>query len=203
MTHFDTKANTWDTPEKKKFFKELSIHIQKELKLPHLSRILDFGCGTGLFGLNFLNQGNELIGIDTSAGMLEVMNQKVSSDYRLKTYLLNLEQESTPEKLGTFDLIISAMAFHHLHNPSQMLAKLKSLLNKEGILAIVDLDQEDGTFHPDNQAMGVKHFGFSKEELKGWARENSMTMSHSIYRSIAKNGREYGQFLAIFRSKEG
>ncbi len=200
MSHFDTQANSWDTPEKISFFETLSAYILKNLTLPEKGRVLDFGCGTGLFGLNFLNHKNELVGIDTSAAMLEVMNSKVDSSYKLKTYLLNLEEESIPEDIGSFDLIVSAMAFHHLNNPSSMVTKLKPLLREDGVLVVMDLDQEDGTFHPDNEAMGVKHYGFAKSELESWAQANQLSFSHSIYRNIEKNEREYGQFLAYFKN---
>lgn len=200
MSHFDTQANSWDTPEKIKFFEALSKHIHDDLQLSDSARVLDFGCGTGLFGLNFLTQDNELIGIDTSPGMLEVMNGKVDSNYKLKTFLLNLEEDELPTDIGKFDLIVSAMAFHHLNQPGKMIHKLKPLLKEGGVLVVMDLDKEDGSFHPDNEGMGVKHFGFAKEALESWARENQLNFKHSIYRYIEKNDRKYGQFLAYYQN---
>lgn len=198
MSHFDNQANNWDTAEKISFFEKLSNHIREQLKIVDSVRVLDFGCGTGLFGLNFLTHENELVGIDTSAGMLEVINKKVDSTYKLKTYLLNLEEQALPKDIGTFDLIVSAMAFHHLNEPEKMIQKLKPLLNKNGTLVIIDLDKEDGSFHPNNKEMGVKHFGFDKETLKSWAQENKLTFTHTIYHYIEKNDRKYGQFLAYY-----
>lgn len=200
MSHFDNQANNWDTPEKIQFFEKLSAHISNEILIPKNARVLDFGCGTGLFGLNFLHHDNELIGVDTSAGMLDVMNQKVDSSYKMKTLLLNLESEPLPPHFGTFDLIVSAMAFHHLQNPEDMIIKLKPALRDGGVLVIVDLDKEDGTFHPDNEGMGVKHFGFAKSDLEKWANKSGLSLTHSIYRHIPKNNREYGQFLAYFKN---
>lgn len=91
------------------------------------------------------------------------------------------------------------MAFHHLNKPEKMLGTLKNLLNPNGKLAIVDLDEEDGSFHPDNEGMGVKHFGFSKTTLESWAEKEGMTLDHHIINKIDKNNREYGQFLAVFK----
>jgi len=201
MSHFDNQANNWDTPEKVSFFEKLSSNIMTELSISDSSRILDFGCGTGLFGLNFLTCKNELVGIDTSAGMLEVMNKKVDSTYKLKTYLLNLEEQNLPMDIGKFDLIVSAMAFHHINQPEHIIQKLRSLLNKNGTLVIMDLDKEDGSFHPDNETMGVKHFGFSKEVLESWANKNKFNFTHTIYSYIEKNDCKYGQFLAYYKFK--
>jgi len=200
MSHFDNQANDWDTPEKVSFFEKLSSNIMTELSISDTSRVLDFGCGTGLFGLNFLTQKNELVGIDTSSRMLEVMSKKVDSTYKLKTYLLNLEEQDLPADIGKFDLIVSAMAFHHLNKPEHMIQKLAPLLNKNATLVIMDLDKEDGSFHPDNKAMGVKHYGFSKELLKAWALENKLSFTHTIYHYIEKNDHKYGQFLAYYKN---
>ncbi len=204
MSHFDDAANSWDTPEKIKFFEDLCDYIHTKIRIPSHGRVLDFGCGTGLFGLNFLNETTELVGIDPSAQMLKVMREKVKSDrFKLKTFQIDLEKDETNDskaELGKFNLIVSAMAFHHLENPKDMLTKLSTYLKSESFMVIVDLDKEDGTFHPDNKAMGVKHFGFSKDELSQWAKTNYLEFEHYIYRMIPKNNREYAQFICFFKN---
>lgn len=89
------------------------------------------------------------------------------------------------------------MAFHHLNDPGAMIKKMKSLLKPQGRLAIVDLDKEDGTFHPDNRGMGVKHFGFSKDEIAKWAQAANLKLDHQIINRVEKNDKDYGQFLAV------
>ena len=63
MSHFDSAANDWDTPEKITFFESLSNSIKEKIQLPQNARVLDFGSGTGLFGLNFLTKDTELVGV--------------------------------------------------------------------------------------------------------------------------------------------
>ena len=109
---------------------------------------------------------------------------------------INLEEENISEK---FDLIVSSMAFHHLNYPGKVLNKLKNNLNSGGKIIVVDLDKEDGTFHPDNEGMGVKHFGFSKETLENWANKSELNLDHYIINSIDKNERKYQQFCAVFK----
>lgn len=157
--------------------------------------ILDFGCGTGLFGLEFKKYIKTLTGIDTSTGMLDVFNKKTEDYNNIKSLNLNLETSNFDED---FNLVVSSMTFHHLNEPINVLKKLKKSLRNNGVIAIVDFDKEDGTFHPDNEGMGVKHYGFSKDELNEWAKETELKFEHSIINSISKNGKEYGQFLAIF-----
>lgn len=195
MSHFNDQAKEWDSEEKIIMMKTLAQKTMAVLHLKEKLDIMDFGCGTGLFGLEFTDYAKSLLGIDTSEGMLEVFNKKTKGHDHIRSLLIDLENNTIKQK---FDLIISSMAFHHLNHPAQMIQKLKSLLNPHGRLAIVDLDQEDGTFHPDNKKMGVKHYGFSQEKLSAWAKTENMKLSHQIINYISKNNQKYGQFLAVF-----
>ena len=195
MNHFNEMANKWDTPEKVEKFKILANKIKTQLGSFSYQSVMDLGCGTGLLGLEFVDENISLLGLDTSEGMLHVFAQKTLDYPQIESLLLNLEEQTIDKK---FDLIVSSMAFHHLTNPATMIRKLKGMLNKGGKLAIVDLDEEDGSFHPDPANMGVKHFGFSKNILEKWAQDNQFDLDHSIINTVEKNSRTYDQFLAIF-----
>jgi SAM-dependent methyltransferase len=60
-----------------------------------------------------------------------------------------------------FDLILSAMTLHHVRDVSLLLRRFRDLLASGGLLAIADLDAEDGSFHQDPR--GVEHHGFCRE----------------------------------------
>jgi 2-polyprenyl-3-methyl-5-hydroxy-6-metoxy-1,4-benzoquinol methylase len=196
MSHFNQVANEWDNEGKVAMMQVLAKNVMEKLPLERNLKIMDFGCGTGLFGLEFSEHAKELVGIDTSSGMLEVFNKKTEGDDRFRSHNINLEEKELNEK---FDLIISSMAFHHLNDPKAVLTKLKKNLNPDGKIIIVDLDEEDGSFHPDNEGMGVKHFGFSKNTLINWAKEADLKFEHYIINSIDKNEKKYQQFCAVFQ----
>jgi 2-polyprenyl-3-methyl-5-hydroxy-6-metoxy-1,4-benzoquinol methylase len=196
MSHFNDKAAEWDNEGKIKMMALLADKTLEVIKPEGKLDIMDFGCGTGLFGLEMADHARSLLGIDTSSGMLEVFDKKTKGANNVSSKLIDLENESLDQK---FDLIVSSMAFHHLNQPDRMLGTLKNLLKPNGKLAIVDLDEEDGSFHPDNDGMGVKHFGFSKTTLESWAQKEGMTLDHHIINKIDKNERDYGQFLAVFK----
>ncbi|MDD0851688.1 class I SAM-dependent methyltransferase [Halobacteriovorax sp. GB3] len=195
MSHFNHVANTWDSNEKILLMQDLAKKTIAKLNIQEKLSIMDFGCGTGLFGLEFSDYIHSLVGVDTSAGMLEVFNEKTKGLENISSRMLNLEYETLDLK---FDLIISSMAFHHLEDPKNMIGKLRNLLNSGGQIAIVDLEKEDGSFHPDPIAMGVKHFGFTNDEIESWAQEHDMSVRISTINTKEKNEKTYDQFLAVF-----
>ncbi len=204
MSHFNKAAADWDSPEKVEMMKILATRTMAALQ-PFLSDgpkrdIIDFGCGTGLFGLAFADYARTLTGIDTAEGMLEVFEQKTSGQSHIRGILANLEQmDATPIRAMNLkaDLVLSCLAFHHLNDPETTVKKLKSFLSEDGVLALVDLDREDGTFHPDNDGMGVRHFGFDEETTVGWAKAAGLSIQRKIIHEVKKNDRVYPIFLAV------
>lgn len=197
-SHFNAAAKTWETPETLLRNQRFAEHVQALLDPSRRYEILDLGCGTGALGAHFVDKATRLVGVDPSAGMLEVFTQKFQGLPQVTSVCADLEHDA-PE-LGRFDLILSAMAFHHLQHPAQMLKRLAGMLNPNGLICVFDLDQEDGSFHPDNKAMGVHHFGFSREERESWRAEAGLALvSHSVAFQMHKNQRTYDVLLSVYR----
>ena len=197
-SHFDILAATWDTEETILRNKAFALAIKKHLA-GKASRVMDFGCGTGLLTAQFLDIGDSFLGIDTAGGMLEQFNQRFEKFPQVKSLAINLEKESMSPDVGNFDLIMTAMAFHHLKEPEKTLAVFKEHLTPSGKIFVIDLDKEDGTFHPDNKGMGVQHFGFSGETFEKWAKELKFnSLQHEIVYEIHKNERSYGIRMGVF-----
>ena len=196
-THFNASAATWDKPEKieqaKKFSEVIKTALQKIDPSYKIKSILEVGCGTGILGSNFMQENIPYTGVDSSVEMLNVLRSKFPQQH-IKTLNLDVEKEDLSSL--DYNFVISQMAFHHLHNPVAVLKKLKQ--KSPAKIAIIDLDKEDGSFHPDPQGMGVRHFGFSKNEIETWAQESGLKLEHyQIINTIQKNDQEYPQFLAI------
>jgi ubiquinone/menaquinone biosynthesis C-methylase UbiE len=197
MSHFNQLANSWDTPEKILQNTKYANEVKEIISNKNPKRILEVGCGTGLLGSQFITNENFLLGIDMSTEMLKVFDDKFKN-FHTRSLILNLETHDLPET--QFDLIISSMAFHHLKTPLDILNKLKNHLSPNGAIAVIDLDEEDGTFHPDPKNMGVFHFGFSSLTMEKWAK---LIEARSFYRKtinvIAKNNKEYPVCLSVFQ----
>jgi len=195
--HFNDSADTWDQPGKIEKAYQYSNKIKlllNELKPKFdISGVIEIGCGTGLLGGNFMSENISYVGIDSSVEMLKILKKKFPQE---NVHALNVDAELENFEQYSYNLVLSQMAFHHLQNPLAVIKKFKR--NKKIVYAIIDLDKEDGTFHPDPEGMGVKHFGFSKSDIEAWTKELSFEIFHyEIINIIEKNDKKYPLFLAI------
>ena len=182
MNRFDRDALTWDDlPRRVNLAKSVVNSVKKEIKD---KRVLEFGCGTGLVGINLAPFAKEVIGIDTSKKMVEKFNQKAN------TLSLNARahQKDIFEINEKFDVCISSMTLHHIKDIKNLSKKLHKICD-EAFLA--DLVKEDGTFHTRGND-DVYHFGFSTEELKEYFKE--WKIEYKIIHTIKKH-RDFPVFL--------
>lgn len=199
MSHFASVAKEWDTPQTIERNEIFSRSLAKYFPETSNLELMDFGCGTGLLSVNFVERSQKLIGVDTTQEMLDVFNQRFKEFKQVQALCTNLEDSSQELNGQCFDVIYTAMAFHHLKSPMETLKLFKQQLKPEGKVAVIDLDQEDGSFHPDNEGMGVHHYGFGREELQTWADKLEFRQfKHEIIHSIEKNDRIYRVALSIF-----
>ena len=98
------------------------------------------------------------------------------------------------------NVIVSAMAMHHIEDPKKQFAKFSKALKSGGMLAIADLAKEDGSFHADNN--GVYHFGFSPDELKAFYIENGfLEPVILVAHTVKKADRGYDILLSFARKR--
>ena len=161
IDHFKNKAKEWDKGDVQvNGAKIISQAIENKIKLNHTMKIMDFGVGTGLLGFEILKKVNKVIGVDTSAKMLEKLQEKNRPELFIESWHLDIVKNPSDE---IFDGIVSSMTLHHVENLELFFKTIYKNLQKNGFIAIADLESEDGTFHSDNT--GVFHFGFDKKEL--------------------------------------
>jgi predicted TPR repeat methyltransferase len=164
IARFDETAENWDAkPTRVKLAHAVAQEIISTIPVHKKMTSLEFGCGTGLVGLELAPKLQHLTAIDTSANMLANLEQKMVQQNlsNITTRKIDLCTEPLPEK---FDLIFSSMTLHHIPDIPAILSILSSRLNKDGYLALTDLDCEDGSFHSDNST-DTRHNGFNHKNL--------------------------------------
>ena len=168
IDNFADKSKSWDMNSKRiQNAKGIAEYIIKNIKLDSNMKIMDFGAGTGLLSYFIAPYVHTIVAVDNSPSMLEVFKEK-SSEFECKTEVLELDlsHDNIDEK---FNGIISSMTIHHLQDTKALFRKLYSMLEKDGFIAIADLDSEDGSFHSNNT--GVFHYGFKRKTLENIAKK--------------------------------
>lgn len=197
--NFDIEAEQWDlNPERIKLANDVADAIIMIVKPTKNMDVLDFGCGTGLVTLRLQLYVRCIIGVDSSKGMLSVLNDKVARQGFANVYTQFVDFGKGVSLTGAFDLIVSSMTVHHVPDTGMLFRMWHQLLKPEGRLYFADLDTEGGLFHSDNT--GVFHFGFDREELKKLLQESgfrdvSDTTAATVVRDVAGAGNKE---LSIF-----
>lgn len=161
---FDLRAKNWDTEDRVTRAKEISEEIIRGLNLPKEISVMEFGCGTGLVSFNYKDIFDKITLIDSSQGMIDEVNQKIKSEdiKNMESFCMDFTKGERPDE--KFDFIYNSMVLHHISDTKAIFFDFYKRLNKNGFLSIVDLDTEDGTFHPKDHKFDG-HKGFNQEEL--------------------------------------
>jgi ubiquinone/menaquinone biosynthesis C-methylase UbiE len=168
--NFDQLAAAWDKqPGRVALAKDVARAIADEVTLTPNMDVLDFGCGTGLLTLELQPYVRSLTGIDSSPGMLGILQAKIQDQNlkNVKTCYLDIESGGTLE--GSYDLIVSGMTLHHVREIGSLLNQFHQILAVSGKLCIADLDLDAGEFH-DNKK-GVFHHGFDRVQLRQMVKD--------------------------------
>ena len=196
MSHFDKKAKDWDNGSVRvNGAKVIADAISKEIKLHDTMEILDFGVGTGLLGFSIAPKVKQVYGVDTSAKMLEKLQEKNTPELEIKVYHQDIIKEPLQQH---FNGLISSMTLHHVENIDAFFQTIYRNIKKDGFIAIADLESEDGSFHSDNT--GVHHFGFEEEALRNIVQKSGFKdVKIQNINTIEKTKRNFGVFLLTAR----
>jgi len=159
VENFDTMAKNFDITRRIDRAKIIADKIREHIKPGANKSALEFGCGTGLVGLQLLEGFNTLLFVDSSPEMIKQVEQKLPSATTLCGDLMT----NTPQNLKV-DYIFSSLVLHHIKDTKNALSQFYNILNTGGHLLIVDINEEDGSFHakyPDFDG----HNGFNHEKL--------------------------------------
>jgi ubiquinone/menaquinone biosynthesis C-methylase UbiE len=195
---FDKEAAHWDeNPSRVKLAEDISRAISRQVTLTSAMDVLDFGCGTGLLTLRVAPLVKSITGVDTSQGMLDVLEDKARRQGQANVHTRHISPGAPIP--GSYDLAISSMAFHHVEDIDALLLDLFRVLKTPGILCVADLYLDQGLFHDDNA--GVFHSGFDRGVLcdlfrnAGFAKVTGVTGTE-VTKTTHKGGlRTFGIFV--------
>lgn len=124
-----------------RFFSEISENpcydetiakrIIRMANLPKNSKILDAGCGEGYWGIQFMKEGHDVIGIDLS--------NKITKQTRLKVKIGDLKKKNFEE--NSFDAVICGGVLHHFPSKGEVeivVSNFRECLKKDGKIILIE-----------------------------------------------------------------
>jgi ubiquinone/menaquinone biosynthesis C-methylase UbiE len=175
--HYDSIADVYDHHYDHHRGRSYHTHISSQLMrpLPRGGRLLDIGCGTGLFVEKFILNGGTAIGLDISGKMLSrACHRCPTSEFILGT------GEKIPFHDSSFEAVASLLAFSYVKDPHAMLTESYRVLKPGGVISICTLGKKlltrgIPTLYQLGEMMKVKHlvmkdFGehyYDKNEMTG------------------------------------
>ena len=205
VNRFDQEAGQWDKKQRRIQLARAVAAGIRDLPLDKRMQALEFGCGTGLVGLEIAPHIKSLTAVDTSRGMLKVLTEKLHSQGITNVQPRCLDLVAGP-LVERYDLVFSSMTLHHVAETDLILTRLTEALNPGGWLALADLDREDGSFHGPGTA-GVHHHGFDRDKLcatvtaKGCTDVRARTIHTFNKKDDAGRERAYTVFLLTGRKQ--
>jgi putative AdoMet-dependent methyltransferase len=190
---FEEKAQDWDTNDvPRQLSAAIGPTMLKQVAFKPNMAVMDFGAGTGLISGQVATKVGKITAVDISESMLE----KLAAKPELKGKVQTICQDITKKPLDeTFDVIVSAMAMHHVKDTDNLIHTLAAHLNSNGRVALADLDKEDGSFHPEDTE-GVYHSGFDRDALASILKKNGFdNIEFVTAHTVEKETGRYPVFL--------
>jgi SAM-dependent methyltransferase len=95
-------------------------------------RVLDAGCGPGVYAEELVGRGAEVVGFDASGRMVELARERLRG--RAEISLANLEEPLAWLEDESFDLVVSALAMDYVEDWGAPLSEFRRVLKPGGKL---------------------------------------------------------------------
>ncbi|MDP3919347.1 MAG: class I SAM-dependent methyltransferase [Candidatus Omnitrophota bacterium] len=190
---FNEKATDWDADETRKMLSSaIGSSILEHVPLHDQMRVMDFGAGTGLISSQVAPLVNKIVAVDISEAMLNKLVSKPELHGKVEIVCQDITDKPID---GKFDLIMSAMAMHHIKDTHKLIQRFAEHLNSGALIALADLDKEDGSFHP-KDTEGIFHFGFKRNELQIILEKHGFGKIHFLTaHTVIKEEKRYPVFI--------
>mgnify|MGYP000294519842 CR=1 FL=1 len=194
---FADKADDWDDrPIPTQISSGVFAALEQAVTFDPEHTVLDFGAGTGLLAGRVAPKVGKVLAVDVSEAMLSKLAAKEELQGKVTTVCQDITVDPLDDRV---DLVVSAMALHHVEDTAAAMRAFHAHLRPGGTLALADLDAEDGSFHPP-RIEGVFHQGFDRDALGAVMEEAGFeTPSFVTACEVDKDERRYPVFLVVAR----
>ena len=106
------------------------------IERPEGLKVLEIGCGTGRYTINFLKMGFNIVGLDVSRKSLDILEQtckEAKLDRNLRIHQLDIEKDDLHVILNeTFDIVLCVHSLHHMKDFFLVIKRMASMVKDGG-----------------------------------------------------------------------
>ena len=99
----------------------------------HKLKLLDMGCGTGVFTSKLQHMNFEMYGVDISSESIKIAKEKYNE---IEFSVGDIESTSFDD--ATFDIVLLSGVLHHFNDFNKVIQECYRVLNKGGVLFAYD-----------------------------------------------------------------
>jgi len=165
--YFDEIAPRWDDMRRTYFSEKVRDRALSEARVQKRKLAADVGVGTGFITEGLIAHGVEVLAIDESLRMLQVLRRKAFSAAGPHCCLGSAEY--LPIRSGAVDYVFANMCLHHVVHPAAAIGEMARILKKGGTLIITDLDEHTFVFLTEERT--DQWMGFRREDMRAWFAE--------------------------------
>ena len=156
---FDQIAGQYDSPQRIHIANIAADAIRAYAVDATKKSAIDFGCGTGLVGMNLLDCFESVLFLDASPNMIEQVRRKLAAEGVERADALCFDLETSERSELRADCIFMAQVLLHIRDVKMMLTKLHDMLHPGGQLIVVDFNRNEDI------DSDLVHPGFEQAEL--------------------------------------
>ncbi len=142
--------------------------------------VLEIGPGNGQLLALLAKSFDEVVGIDSSATMLQQAAEHVGDLANVK---LRQKDFTDLPAIRKYQVVVAAMVVHHLASPQRFFHHAARVMKRGGLLVVAELCRHDHEWVI--QACGDQWLGFEPRELNDWAGKAGFGVRESLY--LAQN----------------
>lgn len=162
---FEGRAKDWDNDSRIKRSKIVAEKINQIIGNEKYNSIMEYGCATGLISFNLFDKFKKVTLMDSEKEMIKIIKEKLDRCEKNNVFPIQIDLMNESYKKENFDLIYTSLTLHHIPDTEKIIKIFYNLLNENGMLCIIDLDKEDGSFHI-NQKDFNGHNGFEHRYME-------------------------------------
>ncbi|MEX2131008.1 MAG: metalloregulator ArsR/SmtB family transcription factor [Pseudohongiellaceae bacterium] len=157
----------------------------KGIGLSKAATVMEVGPGEGELLTRLAKQFNHVIAVDNSKEMLDRARAAIRSIKAENVDFIFGETTTALRRKLHCDLLIFNMVMHHISSPARSFKDAVKLLNKDGVLLVVDLCNHDQDWV--RESCGDLWLGFETSDFSGWAAAAGLNEGQSLYLGL-RNG---------------